>query len=158
MEKQNVDSKNEVQTVSKSNKFNNSKFGKAIGLKPDTSVKTEIIAGITTFFAMCYIIIVNPNQIVGFNFGGVFDGIWNAVYVGTIIAAVIGTLLYAFLAKNPFAQASGMGLNSFFFVSFVAPAALNPAMRAASNISPETLVSFPIATFFLLPHITIANT
>lgn len=134
MEKQNVDSKNEVQTVSKSNKFNNSKFGKAIGLKPDTSVKTEIIAGITTFFAMCYIIIVNPNQIVGFNFGGVFDGIWNAVYVGTIIAAVLGTLLYAFLAKKPFAQASGMGLNSFFFVSFVAPAALNPAQGYGAGL------------------------
>ena len=42
------------------------KFGKALGLKPDTSIKTEIIAGITTFFAMCYIIIVNPNQIPGF--------------------------------------------------------------------------------------------
>ena len=96
------------------------KFGKAVGLKADTSIKTEIIAGLTTFFAMCYIIIVNPNQITGFTQG--LDAIWNAVYVGTIIAAVIGTLLYAFLAKKPFAQASGMGLNSFFFVSFVLPA------------------------------------
>ena len=50
----------------KQNKFYNSRFGKLFGLKPDTSVKTEIIAGITTFFAMCYIIIVNPNQITGF--------------------------------------------------------------------------------------------
>ena len=100
--------------------FNNSKFGKALGLKPDTSVKTEIIAGLTTFFAMCYIILVNPDQITGFN-SDLFPGIWNAVYVGTIIAAVAGTLLYAFLAKKPFAQASGMGLNSFFFVSFVLP-------------------------------------
>ena len=41
-------------------------FGKLVGLKPDTSIKTEIIAGITTFFAMCYIILVNPNQITGF--------------------------------------------------------------------------------------------
>lgn len=96
------------------------KFGKAVGLKADTSVKTEIIAGITTFFAMCYIIIVNPNQITGFEKD--LGPIWNAVYVGTIIAAVIGTLLYAFFAKKPFAQASGMGLNSFFFVSFVLPA------------------------------------
>ncbi len=106
------------------NKFYNSRFGKALGLKPDTSVKTEIIAGITTFFAMCYIIIVNPNQIIGFNFD-LFPGLWNAVYVGTIIAAVIGTLLYAFLAKKPFAQASGMGLNSFFFVSFILPGVIN---------------------------------
>ena len=96
------------------------RFRNALGMKPDTSAKTEIIAGITTFFAMCYIILVNPNQITGF-YSDLFPGIWNSVYVGTIIAAVIGTLLYAFLAKKPFAQASGMGLNSFFFVSFIVP-------------------------------------
>ena len=109
-------------------KPNNSWLGKALGLKPDTSVKTEIIAGITTFFAMCYIIIVNPNQITGFYryLGGEVAAIWQAVYVGTIIAAVIGTLLYAFLAKKPFAQASGMGLNSFFFTSFILPCAISP--------------------------------
>lgn len=101
-------------------------FGKLVGLKPDTSVKTEVIAGITTFFAMCYIILVNPNQITGFYsyLGGEVSAIWSAVYVGTIIAAVIGTLLYAFLAKKPFAQASGMGLNSFFFTSFILPCAI----------------------------------
>ena len=101
-------------------------FGKLFGLTPDTSVKTEIIAGITTFFAMCYIILVNPNQITGFyNYlGGEVSAIWQAVYVGTIIAAVLGTLLYAFLAKKPFAQASGMGLNSFFFTSFILPCAI----------------------------------
>lgn len=101
------------------NSFKNSKFAKALGLKPDTSVKTEITAGITTFFAMCYIIFVNPNQITVFNSA---SPIWNAVYVATIIAAVIGTLLYAFIAKKPFAQASGMGLNSFFAVAFITPA------------------------------------
>lgn len=87
-----------------------------------SNVRTEIIAGLTTFFAMAYIIVVNPNQIVGFSFGypGI-DKIWNAVYIASIIAAVIGTLLYAFYAKLPFAQACGMGLNSFFFVSFVLP-------------------------------------
>ncbi len=110
----------------KQNKFANSRFGKWLGLKPDTSVKTEIIAGLTTFFAMCYIIIVNPNQITGFyNYlGGEVAAIWQAVYVATIIAAVIGTMLYAFIAKKPFAQASGMGLNSFFFTSFILPCAL----------------------------------
>lgn len=107
-------------------KSNRCWFGRALGFKSDTSVKTEIIAGITTFFAMCYIIIVNPNQIIGFTFDNpVLAGpIWNAVYVGTIIAAVLGTMLYAFLAKKPFAQASGMGLNSFFFVSFILPAVI----------------------------------
>lgn len=87
-----------------------------------STVKTEIIAGLTTFFAMAYIVIVNPNQIVGFSFDvpGI-PAIWNAVYIASILAAVIGTLLYAFYAKLPFAQACGMGLNSFFFTSFVLP-------------------------------------
>ncbi len=102
------------------NSFKNSKFGRALGLKPDTSVKTELTAGLTTFFAMCYIIFVNPNTMIGSQ-----GPIWNAVYVGTIIAAVIGTMLYAFVAKKPFAQASGMGLNAFFFVSFILPNATN---------------------------------
>ena len=91
-----------------------------------SNVKTEIIAGLTTFFAMAYIIVVNPNQIVGFSFDvpGVSQ-IWNAVYIASIIAAVIGTLLYALYAKLPFAQACGMGLNSFFFTSFVLPQIIN---------------------------------
>lgn len=87
-----------------------------------SNVKTEIIAGLTTFFAMAYIVVVNPNQIVGFSFD--YPGIpkiWNAVYIGSIIAAVIGTLLFSLYAKLPFAQACGMGLNSFFFTSFVLP-------------------------------------
>ena len=91
-----------------------------------SNVKTEIIAGLTTFFAMAYIIVVNPNQIVGFSFDVPGVGkIWNAVYIASIIAAVIGTLLYAFYAKLPFAQACGMGLNSFFFTSFVLPQIIN---------------------------------
>ena len=91
-----------------------------------SNVKTEIIAGLTTFFAMAYIVVTNPNQVVGFTFGGMFDSIWNAVYVASILVAVVGTLLYAFYAKLPFAQACGMGLNSFFFVSFIIPNMLDP--------------------------------
>ena len=90
-----------------------------------SNVRTEITAGLTTFFAMAYIVVTNPNQVVGFTFGGPFDTIWNAVYVASILVAVIGTLLYAFYAKLPFAQACGMGLNSFFFVSFILPALLS---------------------------------
>ena len=94
-----------------------------------SNVRTEIIAGLTTFFAMAYIIVTNPNQIVSFMhldpnpYPGVGQ-IWNAVYIASIIAAVFGTLLFAFYAKMPFAQACGMGLNSFFFVSFVLPQVL----------------------------------
>ena len=86
-----------------------------------STIKTEIVAGLTTFFAMAYIVVTNPNQVVGFNFGGDLDTIWNAVYVASILVAVVGTLLYAFYAKMPFAQACGMGLNSFFFVAFIVP-------------------------------------
>ena len=86
-----------------------------------STIKTEIVGGLTTFFAMAYIVVTNPNQVVGFNFGGQFDTIWNAVYVASILVAVLGTLLYAFYANMPFAQACGMGLNSFFFVAFIVP-------------------------------------
>ena len=90
-----------------------------------SNVKTEIIAGLTTFFAMAYIVITNPNQITSFSTDGALGQIWNAVYVASILAAVIGTLLMAFYAKMPFAQACGMGLNSFFFVSFILPALIS---------------------------------
>lgn len=90
-----------------------------------SNVRTEIIAGLTTFFAMAYIVVTNPNQVIGFSFDVPGAGkVWNAVYVASILAAVIGTLLYALYAKLPFAQACGMGLNSFFFVSFILPAIL----------------------------------
>ena len=88
-----------------------------------STIKTEIIAGLTTFFAMAYIVVVNPNQVTGFTEG--LSQIWNAVYIASILVAVVGTLLYAFYAKLPFAQACGMGLNSFFFVSFILPALLS---------------------------------
>ena len=91
-----------------------------------STVKTEIIAGLTTFFAMAYIVVVNPNQMVGFSFGVPGIGqIWNAVYIASLVAAVFGTLLYAFYANLPYAQACSMGLNSFFFTSFVLPQIIN---------------------------------
>ncbi|MCH5352686.1 MAG: NCS2 family permease [Acutalibacter sp.] len=91
-----------------------------------SNVRTEIIAGLTTFFAMAYIVITNPNQIVSFSHlaegaDPAFQQIWNAVYVASLLGAIVGTLLMALYAKMPFAQACGMGLNSFFFVSFILP-------------------------------------
>ncbi|MBQ7112938.1 MAG: NCS2 family permease [Clostridia bacterium] len=74
----------------------------------NTTVKTEIIAGVTTFFAMAYIIFVNP----GFLSETGMD--YNAVMMATCFAAALGTILTAFLANVPFAQAPGMGLNAFF--------------------------------------------
>ena len=72
-----------------------------------TTVRTEILAGITTFMAMAYILMVNAGM-----FGDLGEGMYNAVY--TAISAVIGTLLIGLMAKLPLAQASGMGLNAFF--------------------------------------------
>ena len=89
-----------------------SKFGKLLGFDAEakqTTVRKEIIAGIVTFLAMCYILTVNPNQIL---YAGTADPRWSSLFIATAFGAVIGTLLMAFLAKMPLAQASGMGLNS----------------------------------------------
>ena len=73
-----------------------------------TTVGTEIVAGITTFFAMAYIIVVNPGIL---SEAGME---WGAVFLATIIASVIGTLIMGLVANVPYAQAPGMGLNAFF--------------------------------------------
>ncbi len=95
-----------------------------------STIKTEIIAGLTTFFAMSYIVVTNPNQIVSFMANGTgnsaLDTIWLSTYVASILVAVIGTLIMALYAKLPYAQACGMGLNSFFFVAFILPNLLDP--------------------------------
>ncbi|MBD5534973.1 MAG: NCS2 family permease [Lachnospiraceae bacterium] len=98
----------------------------------NTTVRTEIAAGLTTFFAMAYIVFVNPNQVAAGGGAGwlaalgadgaVLGQIWNAVYIASVLAAVIGTLLMAFVAKLPYAQACGMGLNAFFCTCFVSGA------------------------------------
>lgn len=78
----------------------------------NTTVRTEIIAGITTFMAMAYILMVNAGMFG--NLDGNSGHMYNAVYIATAISAVFGTLLIGLLAKLPLAQASGMGLNAFF--------------------------------------------
>ena len=83
-----------------------------------TTVKTEIIAGITTFMTMSYIIFVNPSIL---SATGMPVG---AVMVATCVSAALATFLMAFLANYPIALASGMGLNAFFTFSVV----LNPDM------------------------------
>ena len=80
-----------------------------------TTVRTEIIAGLTTFMTMAYIIALNPNLLTGFGANG-GPTRWNGVFLATCIASAIGTIVMAFLANKPFAMAPGMGLNSFFAV------------------------------------------
>ncbi len=85
---------------------------KIFGFDPNvTSIRTEIIAGITTFLTMAYILAVNP---------GIFSALadqgmpTNAVFTATALAAIVGTLIMAVWAKKPFGLAPGMGLNAFF--------------------------------------------
>lgn len=74
-----------------------------------TTVRTEVVAGITTFVAMAYILFVNPGM-----FQGLAGVSYGAIYIATAISAVIGTVLIGLLANLPLAQATGMGLNAFF--------------------------------------------
>ncbi|MDP4180582.1 MAG: NCS2 family permease [Bacillota bacterium] len=98
----------------------------------NTSIKTEIIAGFTTFITMAYIIFVNPSilKMAGMNTAGALgdnaknftafnDPVVGAVLVATCLSAAIGTLLMGLLANYPFAQAPGMGLNAFFTFTVV---------------------------------------
>ena len=78
-----------------------------------TTARTEIVAGLTTFMTMAYIIALNPNLLTNFATG---TPLWNAVFMATCIASAIGMLVMAFAANKPFAMAPGMGLNSFFAV------------------------------------------
>ena len=97
----------ELETVNTEKKPN--AFLRAVGFdaSKQTTIRTELVAGIVTFLAMAYILTVNPNQIFGAG-----SPYWASAFIATALAAVIGTLLMAFLAKMPLAQASGMGLNS----------------------------------------------
>lgn len=79
-----------------------------------TNVRTEILAGLTTFMTMAYIIALNPNLLTGFGANG--QELWNAVFMATCFASAVGMFSMAFLANKPFAMAPGMGLNSFFAV------------------------------------------
>ena len=79
-----------------------------------TTVRTEIVAGLTTFMTMAYIIALNPNILTGYGAGG--QALWNGVFLATCIASAIGMFVMAFVANKPFALAPGMGLNSFFAV------------------------------------------
>lgn len=89
-------------------------FEKQFKLKEhNTDVKTEVLAGITTFMTMAYILIVNPGILSdsGMNYGGVFTA--------TALSSLIACVMMAFLANYPFALAPGMGLNAFFTYTVV---------------------------------------
>ena len=84
--------------------------------KRNTTVRTELIAGMTTFFSMVYILMVNANMFANpFGDGANPLGVsYGAIYIATAISAVVGTTLAGLISNLPLAQASGMGLNAFF--------------------------------------------
>lgn len=75
----------------------------------NSNQRIEIYAGITTFLAMAYILVVNPNNIL---MNGTADSRFTSIFIATALGAFIGTLLMALIAKMPLAQAPGMGLNA----------------------------------------------
>lgn len=105
-----------------------------------TNFRTEIMGGLTTFLAMCYILVVNPLTLkeTGMNF--------NAVFVATALAAIVGSLFMGIIAKYPLALAPGMGLNAFFTFTVVIGMKI-PWQTALSAV----LVS---STFFALLTLT----
>ena len=89
-------------------------FEKFYQLKANgTNVKTEVLAGITTFLTMAYILAVNPNIL---SAAGMDK---SALFTATAVASIVGALAMALLAKLPFAQAPGMGMNAFFAFTVV---------------------------------------
>ena len=105
-----------------------------------TTVRTELLAGLTTFMTMAYIIALDPNLLTNFDVG---SALWNGVFMATCIASAIAMFAMAFLANKPFALAPGMGLNSFFAV-------------VAANIAGITglsyVASFQAALCIILHH------
>jgi AGZA family xanthine/uracil permease-like MFS transporter len=102
---------------------------KFFGIKEaKSSVRTEILAGITTFFTMAYIIVVNPS-ILSLTTSDP-DKYWGPIFIATCLAAAIGTLMMGLYARIPFAQAPGMGLNAFFAFSVATVYGYNGALAA----------------------------
>src|SRR4029450_5732252 len=87
-----------------------------------TSVRTEVLAGVTTFLTMAYIIFVQPSVLSGKMFGTETGMDFGAVTTATCLSAALATAIMAILARYPIAQAPGMGEN-FFFVFSAIPAA-----------------------------------
>ena len=120
----------------------------------NTTAKTEIIAGLTTFMTMAYIIALNPNLLTGFG-KDTMPELWNGVFLATCIASAIGTIVMAFLENKPFAMAPGMGLNSFFAVVVTNIVALTGMTYVASFQSALCIVLIEGIVFLVLSVLNI---
>ncbi len=120
----------------------------------NTTAKAEIIAGLTTFMTMAYIIALNPNLLTGFG-KDTMPELWNGVFLATCIASAIGTIVMAFLANKPFAMAPGMGLNSFFAVVVTNIVALTGMTYVASFQAALCIVLIEGIVFLVLSVLNI---
>jgi len=117
-----------------------------------TTVRTEILAGLTTFMTMAYIIALNPNLLTNFDVG---SSLWNGVFLATCIASAIAMFCMAFIANQPFALAPGMGLNSFFAVVAGNIAGLTGMSYAASFQSALVIILLEGIVFLILSVLNI---
>ena len=117
-----------------------------------TDVKTELVAGLTTFMTMAYIIALNPNLLTNFDVG---SSLWNGVFMATCIASAIAMFCMAFIANQPFALAPGMGLNSFFAVVAANIAGLTGMSYVASFQSALVIILLEGIVFLILSVLNI---
>ena len=114
-----------------------------------TSVRTELVAGLTTFMTMAYIVALNPNLLTDFKSNGGYE-LWNSVFLATCIASAVGTLCMGLLANQPFVMAPGMGLNSFFAVCVANIAAITGLTYIESFEAALCLIFFEGILFIIL--------
>lgn len=127
----------------------------------NSTIRAEVVGGITTFFAMCYILFVNPTSMIGSYLDGIYtsqvavlNALRSGIFIGTAIGAIIGTLLMAFLARMPYAQAPGMGLNAFFCTTFMAGALGGTVTGVEAQYQAGLAVIFVAGLVFLLISLT----
>ena len=118
----------------------------------NTTIRTELLAGVTTFLTMAYIIFVQPAVLSGAMFGMDTGMDFDAVTVATCLSAALATLIMALYARYPIAQAPGMGENFFFVFSVIAAAAVLPAVESGATTAWQVAlgVVFISGVLFLL--------
>ena len=112
-----------------------------------TTVKTEVVAGLTTFMTMAYIIALNPNLLTNFDVG---SPLWNGAFLATCVASFIACMVMALYANKPFALAPGMGLNNFFAVVCANLVAMTGMTYVASFQAALCIILIEGVVFFVL--------
>ena len=114
----------------------------------NTTVRTEIVAGLTTFMTMAYIIALNPNILTTYGMGG--QALWNGVFLATCISSAIAMFVMAFLANKPFCLAPGRGLNSFMAAVVISLASADNGMDYVASFQAMLCVILIEGIVFLI--------